>query len=107
MIHMLVATHGPETCAAVVPEIMEKTLSNWKQSEEVSKKLGVTIQGSWVNMPGHITFIICDAPNAHAVNEMASQLKLMDWNTVVVHPVITLQEAMTRLQRASALAISK
>jgi muconolactone delta-isomerase len=99
MLHVVVATHSPDTCAAVVPEVRDKAMSSMKRRDEVAKKLGITLQGAWTNMPGHITYLVCDAPNAHVVNQMAAELKLMDWNTVVVTPVITLDDAMTRLQQ--------
>ena len=44
-------------------------------------------------MPAHTIWFILDAPNAHVVNQMMAELKLMEWNTVMVHPVTTLQEA--------------
>ena len=84
MLHLVVATHGPETCAAVVPEFRDKALSANQRMGEVTKALGITVQGAWTNMPGHILYFLLDAPNAHVVNQMAAELQLMDWSTVVV-----------------------
>jgi hypothetical protein len=97
MLHLVVATHGPETCAAVVPEFKDKALSAKERMGEVTKALGITVQGAWTNMPGHILYFLLDAPNAHVVNQMFAELHLMDWNTVVVNPVITLEQGMERL----------
>jgi len=99
MLHMLVATHGADTCAYAVPALRDKALSALKRRDEVVKKLGITIQGAWTNMPGHTIYMICDAPNAHVVNQMAMELQFMDWNTVVVTPVITLDEVQKVLQQ--------
>lgn len=99
MLHLVVATHGPETCAAVVPELREKALSAFQRMGEVTKALGITVQGAWTNMPGHTVYFLLDAPNAHVVNQMAVELHLMDWSTVVVNPVTTLQQGMERLQQ--------
>jgi len=99
MLHLVVATHGPETCAAVVPELKDKVLSNFQRMGEVTKALGITVQGAWTNMPGHTLYFLLDAPNAHVVNQMTMDLHLMDWNTVVVNPVTTLQEAIERAQK--------
>jgi len=99
MLHLVVATHGPETCAAVVPEFRDKALSVKQRMGEVTKALGITVQGAWTNMPGHTVYFLLDAPNAHVVNQMAMDLHLMDWNTVVVNPVVTLEQAMERLQQ--------
>ncbi len=98
MLHMVVATHGPDTCAAVVPEAAEMAKAGFQQIDEAAKKLGVTVQGTWTNMPAHILYILVDAPNAHVVSQLFRDIHLMDWNTVVVNPVITLQEAMGSLQ---------
>jgi hypothetical protein len=99
MLHMVVATHGPETCAAVIPEIRAKAESALKRMDEVGKKLGVTVKGGWGNMPGHVMYMVCDAPNAHVVDQMTVELQLMDWSTVVVSPVITFDEILGRLQQ--------
>ena len=99
MLHMAVATHSPETCAAVVPEWRDKALSAFQRMGEVTKALGITAQGTWTNMPGHTIYFLLDAPNAHVVNQMFMELHLMDWNTVVVNPVTTLQQAIERVQQ--------
>ncbi len=97
MLHMVVATHGPDTCAAVVPAAAEMAKAGFQQLGGAAKKLGITVQGTWTNMPAHIMYILVDAPNAHVVNQLFRDIHLMDWNTVVVNPVITLQEAMGSL----------
>jgi hypothetical protein len=99
MLHMVVATHGPETCAAVVPAVAEKALSASTRMSEVTKALGITVQGAWTNMPGHTLYVLLDAPNAHVVNQMAVELHFMDWSTWVVNPVVTLQQATEKLQQ--------
>ncbi len=94
MLHMMVATHGPDTCAAVIPDVAEIARAGFGQMGEVSKRLGITVQGAWSNMPGHVLYFLVEAPNAHAVNQLSRDIHLMDWNTVVVNPVITLPEAI-------------
>ena len=91
MLHMIVATHGPDTCPGSHPDIMEKVDGAMKQMDEVGARYNATTQGGWVNPPGHISFILVDAPNAHDLSGMVMELGLSDWNTVTVHPVMTLQ----------------
>jgi hypothetical protein len=43
--------------------------------------------------------MVCDAPNAHVVNQMAVELQLMEWNTVRVSPVITFGETQKVLEK--------
>ena len=99
MLHMLVARHSPETCPAVVPALRDKALTAIKGRDKVAKKLGITIEGAWTNMAGHTIYMVCDAPNAHVVNQMAIELQLMEWNTVRVSPVITFGETQKLLEK--------
>ena len=91
---MDMVTHGPDTCVAAVPEIMEMAMDGFQKMDEVAKSLGITMQGSWANMPAHVIYVVVDAPNAHVVNRLGRETKLMNWNTVVVSPIITLDEAI-------------
>ena len=102
MLHMIVATHGPETCPGVIPELREKMVQGMQKMDQVMAAEGATAQGGWVNMPAHQIFMLVDAPNAHVVNKVVMELGFMDWNTVIVNPVIQLQEAVATAQQRSA-----
>ena len=92
MLHMIVATHGPETCGLVNPEAKEKTKTMLERLEPTAKDLGMMVHGHWVNVPSHVIFFLVDAPNAHVVNRFTRDIQLMEWNTVVVHPVLSAEE---------------
>ncbi len=94
MLHMVVLTHGPDTCAAAHAESGQMMRDAMNNMDEVSKKHGVAVQGAWIDPPGHIFYIVADAPNAHVINDLVTELKLFHWNTIVIHPVITLEEAI-------------
>ena len=94
MLHMIVITHGPDTCAAVHPDLGDKARGAMVQMDEVSKKHNVVVQGWWIDAPGHIFYIVADAPNAHAINDVMIDLELFHWNTVDVRPVKTAEESM-------------
>ena len=94
MLHMIVMTHGPETCAGVSTASGEMARAAMAQMEEVSKRYQCFVKGAWVDPPAHSLYIVADAPNAHVVNQVMQELKFMLWNTVDVHPVVTLEEAM-------------
>ena len=94
MLHMAVITHGPETCAAAHPQYGELARDGLGRMEAASKSLDVVVKGYWLDAPGHAFFLLLDAPNAHAVNNLMVELKLFHWNTVNVHPVTTMDEAM-------------
>ena len=42
----------------------------------------------------HLTFIVIDSPNAHAVDDAMVDLGLAVWNTATIYPVINLEEAV-------------
>ena len=58
MLHMVVANHGPDTCATVVPDVAEIASAGFRQITKVSKKLGITIEGAWTHMPGHVIYFL-------------------------------------------------
>lgn len=95
MLHMVVITHGPDTCAAVHPDLGDKARKGIGQLEEISKKHQLTVKGSWVDAPAHVFFFLIDAPNAHAINDLMVETELFHWNTVDIHAVGTLEEAMS------------
>jgi hypothetical protein len=100
MLHMLVLKHGPDTCPASRPEYREQYLPNLSRMDEVSQKHGVKIEGSWTNMPAHVTYIVADAPNAQAVCDMVAELQLMNWNWMdSLLPVITMAAAAAAAQQ--------
>ncbi|MFC1982627.1 DUF3303 domain-containing protein [Chloroflexota bacterium] len=91
---MVVLAHGPDTCAAAHKEYGDMAREAMAHKDEASKKHGVTIQGGWVDAPAHLFYLLVDAPNAHAVNSLMAELKFFLWNTVEIHPIVTLEEAM-------------
>ena len=61
---------------------------------DVLKCHGCTFQGGWVSKSAHMTFMVIDAHNAHAVDDATVDLGLAVWNTAAFYPVITLDEAV-------------
>ena len=98
MLYMVVATHGPDTCAGFVEEYKQKVLATGPRTEELAKAHGITRKGAWVGMMAHMTFMLVDAPSGHAIQDFVSEIELHSWNTVVMYPVETLQEAMQKLK---------
>ena len=98
MLYMAVGTHSPDTCAGFVEESKERALAAGSRMEEVAKAHGVTPKGAWTAMVAHTTFMLFDAPRGHAVQDVVAELELHAWNTVVMYPVETLQEAMQKIK---------
>ncbi len=98
MLYMVVATHGPDTCAGFVEENKQKVMAVGPRMEEVAKAHGITMKGAWVGMVAHTTFILVDAHGGHAIQDFVAEIELHAWNTVVMYPVETLQEAMQKIK---------
>ena len=95
---MVVVTHSPDTCPTNNPEAMTKVMATLGRIGEAAGKLGITVQGSWTNMPAHALWFVLDAPNGRVVNQLMIELKLQEWNIIVVHPVSTLEEAVEEIK---------
>ena len=76
---MIVTARRPDTYAAIVPAVTEMTKAGSKAiMGEAAKKLGITLQGDWSNMPAHVMYILANAPNAHVVSQLYRNIRLMN-----------------------------
>ena len=98
MQYMMYLNHSPDKCPGVANEIRDRVLLAASTMTEVLQTHGCTFQGGWVSKSAHQTFILLDAPNAHAVDDSAVDLGLAVWNTTTIYPVITFEEAVGGLR---------
>jgi rhamnogalacturonyl hydrolase YesR len=91
---MIIMTHGPDTCAAAHPEAGEMAREAMDQMTDVAKKHQVEFKDGWTYPPGHVMYVVVDAPNAHAASNFVAELRFFFWNTIAIQPVVTLEEAM-------------
>ena len=99
MLYLTSMNHSPDKCPGVANEIRDRVLLMNSTMTEVLQTHGCTFQGGWVSKTAHLTFILIDAPNAHAVEDATVDLGLAVWNTTTIYPVITLQESMEGLPK--------
>ena len=99
MLHMIVMSHGPETCAAANESFEEMARYALAYLEETSKKLQRMEKSAWVDPPAHVFYLIVDEPDGHIINQAMQELKFMLWNTTDVHPIVTLEEALSLVAR--------
>ena len=99
MLYLMSLSHSPENCPGVTDEIRDRVLLASSTMTEVLKSHGCTFQGGWVSKSAHLTFILLDGPNAHAVDDASVDLGLALWNTNTIYPVITFEEAVEGLQQ--------
>ena len=97
MLYLASLNHSPDKCPGVAIEIRDRVVRMAATMTEVLNTHGCTFQGGWVSKSAHMTFIMLDAPNAHAVDDALVDLGLAVWNTATIYPVITLDEAFEGL----------
>jgi hypothetical protein len=92
MLYMVISTHGPDTCPMGNPEAAKKMRYAMEHMNDVTKKLNIKVNGNWVYTTAHIIYMLVDANNAHDISQMAMELHMMEWNTVVINPVLPMAE---------------
>ena len=60
---------------------------------------GCTYRGGWVGKSSHMTFLLIDGPDAHAVDDAVVDLGFAVWNTADIYPVIGLDDAVEGLRQ--------
>ena len=69
MLHMVVSTHNPESCAFRGQEEGRILSGAFDRLDEQAIEQGASVKGSWVNRGAHEIFVLVDAPNAHVIEE--------------------------------------
>ena len=98
MLYMAELNHSPQQCPGVAMEIRDRVLRMSDTMEQVMQSHGCTFQGGWLGKSSHLTFVLIDAPSAHAVDDVMVDLGLAVWNTATIYPVITLEEGVAGLR---------
>ena len=98
MLHMIVMSHGPETCAGANAEARGKASNGFSQLNAAAKAKDVTVQGAWVDAPAHLIYALVDAPNAHVINDLMRELQFFHWNTIDIHPLEVIEEVVARME---------
>jgi hypothetical protein len=94
MLHMVVNTHNPESCAFRDAEQDEALSGAIDRLGEQAGGHGVTIRSSWINRASHEIFMLVDAPHAHAVEELLVKAGLVGRSHTRILPVIATEDAV-------------
>jgi len=97
MLRMVVMTHNPEAGPVGSETVRESAKIAMQKREQVMSKLDIREIGEWIDVPGHVAFLLVDAPNAHVITQMLAELGLLGWLTAAIHPVIDYREAAKML----------
>jgi len=63
MLRMIVMSHGPDACAGVNLDSLDKARNGFSQLSTAAEAKQVTVQGAWVYAPAHFICAVIDAPN--------------------------------------------
>ncbi len=98
MLHMVVATHGPETCSHASERFRLLAVEGAARVGQVTKARGCTVHGAWANRVSHTLYMLIDAPSAHVVEQVLFDLRFPEWNTSIIDPVVSMQDAVAKKQ---------
>ena len=94
MLYLATLAHQPGQCPGVSLEIRDRVLRMAEMLQGTLAGYGCAYRGGWVAKSPHLTYLLLDAPDAHAVDNAIVDLGLAVWNTAEITPVITLDEAV-------------
>ena len=94
--YLIVAVHPPDLCPSANAEIRKMADESGEGIPALAEKLGVTLQATYVPMTNHEIYVAVSADDANAVREFAFQSQLGQWNTINIHQVSTLEEAIEK-----------
>jgi uncharacterized protein with GYD domain len=101
MLFLMVSKHSPESCPMNNEKVKKLMPIGMEKMEQVSKKYGIKMVGSWVSMPEHLMVAVFDAPNLETMMKVSMEpeiMSLMMYSTTELHPVMTLEESMKMLK---------
>jgi hypothetical protein len=99
--HMVVGRHNPESCAFRSEEdgaILGGAIDAFGTA---AAALGLTIEGSWIGRSSHTSFILVDAPNAHAIDEALLSAGLVGRNHTDIYPIFAMEEVRAAIEASS------
>jgi uncharacterized protein with GYD domain len=97
MLFLQISKHSPESCP-IHNETTKKVLTDLTaKTDQLTKKYGIKVIGSWVSVPDHLIVMVFDAPNMEAMLKISMEPEMMAWigyTTSELKPVMTLEETM-------------
>ena len=97
MLHMVVNTHNPESCAFRNEENAKVVTAALDAFAKAAADVGATIEGFWANRSAHTFFILVEAPSAHAIDEAMVVAGLIGRTSTDIFPVMTMDEVKSAL----------
>ncbi len=88
MLHMVIATHSPESCPGRPGN--EEIIPCLNKMQDLLKDRNIRTIGRWADPPGHANFLVLDAPSAHDILQSFMESGLMMHTTVEIRAVLSM-----------------
>ncbi len=88
LLHMIVNTHNPQDCVFRGDAESEAMRGALRRFHSVAREHGVEPQGTWMSRAAHEIFLLVEAPNVHAIEEILVDAGLVGLTRSQVLPVL-------------------
>jgi hypothetical protein len=85
---MVIVRHTAESCPG--REGNEAIHPCLHSMDQMLKEGSVTVVGRWADPPAHVSYMVLDAPNAHAISELMMESGLAAHTTTAIRPVMSM-----------------
>jgi hypothetical protein len=97
MLHMVINTHGADTCAFRSDENREPMVSAFQALSTTAAAHEAKVEGAWVNLSAHTAFLLIEAANGHVVDDIIRESGLIGHTATTTLSVNVLAEALERV----------
>jgi hypothetical protein len=98
MLYMVVMSHNPEAGPMGSKAVADNIKNVVQKRAQVMAKLGIKDVGEWIDVAGHVTYLVADATDAHVFTRMLAEYGLLGWIKAEIHPIISYQDSVSLLQ---------
>jgi uncharacterized protein with GYD domain len=102
MLHMIVNTQSPESCAFRGKEEEELLVGSLDRLKESASENGLAFHGWWVNRASHELFMLIDAPNGHVIEAAFLAAGVVGRTHTRILPVVAVDDAMETEDKRSS-----
>ena len=95
MLYVLIITHSAESGAFRGEDEAQHLETAFDRFTKEADATGLAIKGAWLDRAAHEAFILQDAPDTHAIDDLLVETGLVGRTTTRVLSVIALDDAVT------------
>jgi hypothetical protein len=89
MLHMVVVSHSPESCPGRPGNEGIHLCLNTMQNLMMERGIGIV--GRWADPPAHITYMVLEAANAHAIQEVMMESGIFGHTRTEIRPILSME----------------